>query len=44
MKGSQSVVLLDETRGNQLWAAVREDDVARYIDQYGADTLSSAVK
>jgi LCP family protein required for cell wall assembly len=35
----QSIVRLDEQRGQAFWAAVASDSLPTYIDQYGADTL-----
>jgi hypothetical protein len=31
---------LDEDRGRIFWAAVAGDNLADYIEQYGADTLA----
>jgi LCP family protein required for cell wall assembly len=35
----QSIVRLDEQRGQAFWAAVEGDSLPVYIDQHGADTL-----
>lgn len=42
-ESGQSVVLLDETKCAQLWKAVRDDDMGKYLEVYGADTLSGGV-
>ena len=39
----QSVVLLDKARCAELWKAVRDDDITKYLQVYGADTLASSV-
>jgi LCP family protein required for cell wall assembly len=36
----QSIVRLDERRGQAFWGAVATDDLTTYIDEYGADTLA----
>ena len=43
MIGSQSVVLLDKSKCAQLWKAVRDDDIGKYLEIYGADTLAGSV-
>jgi len=43
MIGSQSVVLLDKSKCDQLWKAVRDDDIGKYLEVYGADTLAGSV-
>jgi LCP family protein required for cell wall assembly len=41
--GGQSVVLLDKSKSAQLWKAVRDDDLGKYLQIYGADTLAGSV-
>jgi hypothetical protein len=43
MVSTQSVVFLDKTKCDQLWKAVRDDDIAQYLQVYGGDTLPSSV-
>ena len=43
MVSGQSIVVLDKSRCDQLWKAVRDDDITKYLEVYGADTLAGAV-
>jgi len=43
MMSGQSVVLLDKSKCAQLWKAVRDDDIGKYLEIYGADTLAGSV-
>ncbi|GAA4972904.1 LCP family protein [Pseudonocardia tropica] len=39
-EGAQSVVYLDDTRGQELWGAIRNGTVAQYADRNPTETLS----
>jgi anionic cell wall polymer biosynthesis LytR-Cps2A-Psr (LCP) family protein len=42
-EGEQSVVYLDRTGNQALWAAVRDDEVARWADAHEDDTVTGPV-
>lgn len=43
MVSGQSIVVLDKDKCTQLWKAVRDDDIGKYLEVYGADTLAGSV-